>query len=114
MWNKQLQSGKKFIAFGILLLGLTYSPFSKAENLYSKSIPSSESELLEGIEVKIEKIKPQPSIILVDKNLDVIAEFYGDQDFLKSQFVEAFDNSSLLATYKTQRIYLITPEKSIK
>ena len=90
------------ISIGSILLS---SPSQAAKSSFS---PSADSEFKEEIEVKIEGFKAQPSIILVNKNLEVVAEFYGSTEKLKQQFEGTFENASLLSSDQTQRIYLIT------
>lgn len=97
---------KKLFILGISIGSILLSSPSQAAT--TSSGPSTESEFKEEIKVKIEGFKAQPSIILVNKNLDVIAEFYGSNEQLKKQFGATFENASLLSSDQTQSIYLIT------
>lgn len=69
---------------------------------------SFEKKNLEDLDLKIEicGLKELPSIILVDKNLRIVAEFYGDSNDVKKQFGETFQNAQQLSTYNNQGIYL--------
>lgn len=114
MWNNRILSGSKFLALGLVFFAFLAGASNQASAKESKVKLVSESELLEPITVQIEKIKPQPSIILVNKNLEVVAEFYGSWEVLKEQFNQTFENTSFLAAYKSQSIYMITPEVTKK
>lgn len=109
-----MQKNSKSITKKLFILGISIGSFllsspSEAGITASKTQSSSvNSEFKEEIEVKIEGFKSQPSIILVNKNLEVVAEFYGSTEKLKQQFEATFDQASLLAGDQTQRIYLIT------
>ena len=107
--NNQSITKKLFIlgiSIGSFLLSAPSMAGSQASNASLGQI--ADTEFKGEIEVKIEGIKTQPTIILVNKNLEVVAEFYGTTEQLKKQFEETFENASLLASFQTQRIYLIT------
>ena len=101
---------KKLFILGISIGSFLLSSPSHAERLTSKTTTSQvgDSEFKGEIEVQIEGFKAKPSIILVNKNLEVVAEFYGSTEKLKQQFEATFENASLLSSDQTQRIYLIT------
>ena len=109
--TQNMQKNSQSIAKKLFILGISFgsiflsSPSQAAKLSFS---PSADSEFKEEIEVKIEGFKTQPSIILVNKNLEVVAEFYGSNEQLKRQFGATFENASLLSSDQTQRIYLIT------
>jgi hypothetical protein len=66
------------------------------------------SHLEEGkFEVEISGLKELPSITLVDKDLKIIAEFYGDSTRVKEQFQSTFDRAELLSKYNNRSIYLV-------
>lgn len=109
-----MQKNSQSITKKLFILGISIGSFLLSSPTYAGigSINAKGntfySEFAEEIEVKIEELKSQPSIILVNKNLEVVAEFYGSTEKLKQQFGATFDNASLLAGDHTQRIYLIT------
>ena len=101
---------KKLFILGISIGSFLLSAPSMAEGQANKTSLGNvaDSEFKGEIEVKIEGFKTQPTIIFVNKNLEVVAEFYGSTEKLKQQFEAAFENASLLAGDQNQRIYLIT------
>jgi hypothetical protein len=110
-----MQKNNQSIAKKLFILGISIGSFLlsapiQAESLTYKTKTSqvADSEFKGEIEVQIEEFKTQPTIVLVNKDLEIVAEFYGKTDKLKRQFEDAFENASLLASYQTQRIYLIT------
>lgn len=112
MWNKRLSPGKKLLGIGMFIGAFVLGSPNPSNASGSLAKPSNDSETIQLMDIQIEKIKPQPSVILVNKNLEVVAEFYGNFEVIKEQFNETFENTSLLASYKTQSIYLITAEIS--
>lgn len=69
---------------------------------------STENQIKEELNYKIEisDLKELPSITLVDKNLRVVAEFYGDQEAVKDQFEATFQSAELLSKHNNRSIYL--------
>ena len=88
---------------GVLTL-LTSSPLFANERTKQDN---SETDFTK-IEIEISPTKEQPSIILVDKNLKVIAEYYGSKESIKKQFEETFERNSRIAEHNGQRIYFIS------
>lgn len=52
-------------------------------------------------------VKELPTITLVDKNLRIVAEFYGSYDEVKKQFDQTFKHAELLSKHNNQSIYLV-------
>jgi hypothetical protein len=52
-------------------------------------------------------VKELPTITLVDKNLRIVAEFYGTYDEVKKQFDQTFKHAELLSKHNNQSIYLV-------
>lgn len=67
---------------------------------------STESQNLEDFKIEILDFKELPSIILVDKNLRIVAEFYGDSADVLNQFETTFQNAEMLSKHNNQSIYL--------
>ena len=66
-------------------------------------------QLEEGIQLDLEDKKAKiPSIMVIDKNLGIKAEFYGEIEKIKSDFKSIFDQTELILEHNNQRIYLIT------
>ena len=105
MKNCKFQSLQKKGVF-LLVLGLT---FGLSYQVHGKE-PSANSlsDPLE-IQIEIEGLKKQfPTIILVDKDLKVKAEFYGSREIIKKEFESTFEKTELLLEHNSHRIYLIT------
>jgi hypothetical protein len=69
---------------------------------------STKNQIKEELNFKIEisDLKELPSITLVDKNLRVVAEFYGDPAAVKDQFDVTFQSAELLSKHNNRSIYL--------
>ncbi len=52
-------------------------------------------------------LKELPTITLVDKNLRIVAEFYGTNDEVKKQFDQTFKHAELISKHNNQSIYLV-------
>lgn len=76
---------------------------------FSQATNSDPKQLLEEVkfEIEINGLKELPSITLVDKDLKVIAEFYGDSTQVKEQFESTFNKAGLLSKHNNRSIYLI-------
>jgi hypothetical protein len=59
-------------------------------------------------QIDISEIKELPTITLIDKNLRVVAEFYGDPKDVKQQFANVFEQTELLVRYNDRSIYFVT------
>lgn len=97
-YNVRKITFKKILFSTALIFGaLTFSHAASPEN-----------QNLEELEYNIEisDLKELPSIILVDKNLRIVAEFYGDSSDVKKQFETTFKNAERLSIYNNQSIYL--------
>lgn len=77
---------------------------------FSRAASSDQQLNLEAgkYEIEITGFKELPSITLVDKDLKIIAEFYGNSEEVKHQFESTFDNAKLLAKYNNRSIYVVT------
>lgn len=78
--------------------------------LFSSTVEAKEKDTekkLEMIAIDLELQKDRPTIILVDKNLQIIAEFYGDYDGVKNKFQDTFKHVGILVEHEGQRIYLL-------
>lgn len=97
-YNVRNISFKKVIFSTALIFGaLTFSQAATSENHDLGELEYT---------VEISELKELPSIILVDKNLRIVAEFYGDSAEVKKQFEATFQNAERLSIYNNQSIYL--------
>jgi hypothetical protein len=63
---------------------------------------------IEVSEISLDLQERIPSIILVDKNLEIVAQFYGNTEEVKLKFKDTFENTQRLVEHNGQRIYLLT------
>lgn len=93
-------SFKKVLLFTALIIGAT--GFSRA----ASTDPQQNVE--EGkIELEISGFKELPTITLVNKDLKIIAEFYGDYQKVKEQFQSTFSEAQFLSKYNNRSLYLV-------
>lgn len=91
---------KKSLVFAALIFGVI-----------STSLASdTKAELMEETDFQLElsELKELPSITLVDKNLRIVAEFYGDPSEVQNRFGIILQSSALITKYNNRSIYLIT------
>jgi hypothetical protein len=89
---------KKVLLSTALTFGaLTFAQASSTENQFQEEL---------NFNIEILDLKELPSITLVDKNLRVIAEFFGDPSDLKDQFEVTFQSAELLSKHNNRSIYL--------
>ncbi|WP_157963177.1 hypothetical protein [Algoriphagus litoralis] len=93
-------SFKKVLLSSALIFGTV--GFSQA-NHSERNQPLEEGKF----EIEITGMKELPSITLVDKELNVIAEFYGESTQVKEQFESTFEKTELLSKHNNRSIYLI-------
>jgi hypothetical protein len=92
----------------VAILGL----FSLAGQAFASenSLPNGEpsSEIIEAdYTLDLSDLKQVPTITFVDKNLNIVAEFYGDFSEIKSRFPESFQDDSLLNEFYNHKIFLV-------
>lgn len=87
---------------GFLTIGSALAEDKKIKN---------ESEITTAFTLDISDLKQVPTITLVDKNLHIVAEFYGEVSEIKTRFPETFTDASLLGEFTNHKIYLVTPAK---
>ena len=77
---------------------------------FSQAATSDEQKNLEEgkIEIEIQGLKELPTITLVDKDLKIIAEFYGNTTEVKKQFESTFSKAEFIAKYNNRSIYLMS------
>lgn len=96
----QIISFKKVLLSIALIIGAT--SFSQAVS----TDPYRNQE--EGkIEIEIAGLKDLPTITLVNKDLKIIAEFYGAYEEVKEQFQSTFSNAELLSKYNNRSLYIM-------
>lgn len=76
------------------------------ENHLTKSETSLEF-LDSGFSLDLSDLQQIPTITFVDKNLNIVAEFYGDFSMIKMRFPESFQEASLLNEFHNHKIFLV-------
>lgn len=95
----------KIVAFamvGMLTIGSAFASDKKSKV---------ESEIITAYNLDFSDLKQVPTITLVDKNLQIVAEFYGEGSEIKTRFPETFADASLLGEFTNHKVYLVTPAK---
>jgi len=103
--SRPVSISSKFAVFamvGFLTIGSAFASEKKSKV---------ESEITTAFTLDISDLKQVPTITLVDKNLHIVAEFYGEVTEIKTRFPETFKNASLLGEFTNHKIYLVTPAK---
>lgn len=90
-----------------LMLGLFSIAPTVASDITSKDsvLSTEESNLIYSLDFS--DLKQVPTITLVDKNLNIVAEFYGEVSEIKTRFPESFASASLLGEFTNHKIYLV-------
>jgi hypothetical protein len=97
--NVQTISLKKVLLSTALTIGaFTFAQANSTENKISEEL---------NYKIEISDLKELPSITLVDKNLRVVAEFYGNQETVKDQFEATFQSAELLSKHNNRSIYIV-------
>jgi hypothetical protein len=94
------------LGFAIMLGFFSIAPALASENISKDSEVSTENSIL-VYSLDFSDLKQVPTITLVDKNLKIIAEFYGEVNEIKTRFPENFENASLLGEFTNHKIYLV-------
>jgi hypothetical protein len=90
-----------------MMLGFfSIAPALASEKISKDSIVSTENSKL-AYSLDFSDLKQVPTITFVDKNLNIVAEFYGEIKEIKTRFPESFQNASLLKEFNNQKIYLV-------
>lgn len=89
----------------ISLFILTGKVFA-SQNTFSKDEPTSEIITVDYV-IDFSELKQIPTITFVDKNLNIVAEFYGDFEEIKARFPQNFQHAFLLNEFYNQKIFLV-------
>ena len=90
-----------------MMLGFfSIAPALASENISKDSVVSTENSNLD-YSLDFSDLKQVPTITFVDKNLNIVAEFYGEVSEITTRFPESFQNASLLKEFNNQKIYLV-------
>lgn len=105
------RSVSAFSKFGAaMMLGFfSIAPALASENISKDSVLTENQTLVYSLDFS--DLKQVPTITFVDKNLHIVAEFYGEVSEIKTRFPETFADASLLGEFTNHKIYLVTPSK---
>ena len=83
--------------------------FAFAGNVFASKdeVVKYEEEALPVIALEIQEIETIPTVILINKYGEVVAQFYGKKGELKSKFVETFNKAKFILNHGNQHIYLV-------
>ncbi|WP_075349358.1 hypothetical protein [Algoriphagus marinus] len=98
----------------MLLLTLSLGTLGMVEGTTLRDSDSTAISLEEEslrIEIKLDGLPELPSLTLVDKNLNLVAQFYGNTQILKKRFEAVFQEAILLTEYNQGRIYLVPSQE---
>ncbi len=82
------------------------APALASENASKDSVSTTE-KLIPVYSLDLSDLKQVPTITVVDKNLNIVAEFYGEASEIKTRFAETFQDASLLSEFSNQKVYLV-------
>lgn len=94
------------LGFAVMLGFFSIAPALASEITPKDSVLSTENST-EVYSLDFSDLKQVPTITFVDKNLNIVAEFYGKVSEIKSRFPETFVNAGLLNVYQNHTIYLV-------
>jgi bifunctional DNA-binding transcriptional regulator/antitoxin component of YhaV-PrlF toxin-antitoxin module len=59
------------------------------------------------LEIDLSEVKIQPTITLINKYGEVVAEFYGDKSALKNKFKDSIRKGQLITSFGNSEFYLL-------
>lgn len=98
-FNRNSITWKAILFSSALFLGSL--PFAQAASNEKLALEES------TYQIELPELKELPTITLVDKNLRIVAEFYGNPETVKQQYEKTFEDAKLLSKYNNQSIYLV-------
>jgi hypothetical protein len=66
-----------------------------------------QEEKIQGPEVDLSSLKELPTITIINKYGEVVAEFYGDKEEIKKRFKESFEKGSFVTASGSHEFYLV-------
>jgi hypothetical protein len=101
-----------------LIMALTILWSAKAEaqvdqinevipSIFHEGLEVQEEEIIPSVELDILELKAEPTITLIDKYGEVVAEFYGEKSELKKRFNEAFQKGNFVTAHGNHEFYLV-------
>lgn len=110
-------SQKNVCAFLSMIMALTILWAAKAEaksDIVSAVVPMNSIELVAGeqeevpaFELDLSDINESPTITLINKYGEIVAEFYGSKPELEKRFKEVIENGDLMTIVGKHEFYLV-------
>ncbi|MFC0264523.1 hypothetical protein [Fontibacter flavus] len=106
MKKSRLNGTRRFLSIGLVTMMalFTNGAFAKTANNSNDQL---REEKIGDIVPDLENIKPSPRVTIINKYGDVIAEFYGEKELLKSKFQETFQKSKFILSYDDHHFYFM-------
>jgi hypothetical protein len=86
--------------FAFILVGNAFAYNNSRVNPYDE-------ETIHEIVLDIKKIENSPTVTLINKYGEVIAQFYGDKGEIKSKFSEALGKTTFILNHGNHYFYLV-------
>lgn len=93
----------------VLKITMLLLAFVLVGNAYAnkKSDMNPYDEVLPEIVLEIQEIEKNPTVTLINKYGEVIAQFYGDKSMLKTKFSETLEKSTFILKHGDHHFYLV-------
>lgn len=104
--KKSRLNGTRFLSIGLVTVMALFT-----NGVFAKTSNNSNDQLIEEkigeIVPDLENLKQSPRVTIINKYGDVIAEFYGDKEILRSKFQETFQKSKFILSYDDHHFYFM-------
>lgn len=101
-----------------LMMALTILWSAKAEahvdqinevipSIFQEGFKVQEEENIPTVELDLSELKSEPTITLIDKYGEVVAEFYGEKTELKKRFQDSFQKGNFVTAHGNHEFYLV-------
>jgi len=93
-----------FVAFLSAFMLLSSGVFAMKEISKGQMM---EDEVLPELVLELQELKPTPSVTIINKYGEIIAQFYGVKEEIESKFAETFEKSKFILNYGKHYFYLM-------
>lgn len=101
-----------------LMMALTILWSAKAEaqvdqinkvnpSIFQEGFEVQGEEIIPAVELNLSELKAEPTITLIDKYGEVVAEFYGEKSELKKRFKESYQKGNFVTAHGNHEFYLV-------
>jgi hypothetical protein len=106
MKKNRLNGTRRFLSIGLVTMTALFSNGAFANTANNSNDTVREEKIGEIVPV-LENLKASPRVTIINKYGDVIAEFYGEKEILKSKFQETFQKSKFILSYDDHHFYFM-------